>query len=261
MKTVRITLDGEPREASEGTTVLAVARAAGVDVPTLCHHEALGPYGACRLCVVEAEGPALRRSLVTSCTLVVSEGLSVATGSPAVRRARRLVLELLLGRAPGSEPIRALARRHGVEATRFGLGAEHDDCVRCGLCVRACHDHVGRAAIAFAGRGQTRRVTAEFGKTSQLCVGCGACAALCPTGAIRVVDEDGWRSITMRDLLLARLPLQRCVACGAPFATGEHLAQVATRLRDLPQVASAGRCPACARRERAAALAEQLAGG
>src|SRR5690242_1695188 len=102
-----ITIDGREVEAPEAATVLQVARGAGIEIPTLCHHEALGPYGACRLCVVEAEGPAMRRSLVTSCTLPASEGLSVTTASPLVQRARRMVLELLLGRSPGSEKLRA----------------------------------------------------------------------------------------------------------------------------------------------------------
>jgi NADH dehydrogenase/NADH:ubiquinone oxidoreductase subunit G len=250
-----ITLDGRTIEAPETLTVLQVARREGVEIPTLCHHEALGPYGACRLCVVEAEGPSTRRSLVTSCTLPVTHGLSVATNSPAVQRARRMVLELLLGRSPRSERLRALARRHGVESTRFGTGREDDDCVRCGLCVRACRDAIGTSAISFAGRGQKRRVTAEFGKLSELCVGCGTCAAVCPTGVIRLVDEDGWRTVFAGDLAIARLALLRCASCGAPAGTRELRAQVASRTRELPQVEAETLCPECARLHRARALA------
>lgn len=253
-----ITLDGVTCEAPGTMTVLQAARRAGIEIPTLCHHEALGPYGACRLCVVEAEGPALRRSLVTSCTLPVSDGLSVSTSTPAVQRARRMVLELLLGRSPRSERLRELARRHGVESTRFGRDLPDDDCVRCGLCVRACRDTIGRSAISFAGRGQKRRVTAEFGKLSELCVGCGTCAAVCPTGAIRLEDADGQRTISLKDLTIARFTLLRCPSCGAAFATREFLDHVASRIRELPRVEADARCPECARQRQASAMAVEF---
>ena len=138
-----ITLNGKPQEVPNSLMVLEAARQAGIEVPTLCHHEALGPYGACRLCVVEAEGPALRRCLTTACTLPVADKLSVETDSPAVQRARKMVLELLLGRSPDSRPLRALAERYGVVGSRFGSGRDGDTCVRCGLCVRACRDKIG----------------------------------------------------------------------------------------------------------------------
>ena len=253
-----ITIDGRRIEVPGSTTVLQVARSAGVDIPTLCHHEALGPYGACRLCVVEAEGPTLRRSLVTSCTLPATDGLTVVTTSPTVQRARRMVLELLLGRSPGSERLRALARRHGVESTRFGEGASEDDCVRCGLCVRACRDSIGRSAISFAGRGQKRHVTAEFGKLSELCVGCGTCAAVCPTGAIQLEDRDGERTIFLKGLALAKLELSTCATCGAPAGTKAFRDHVASRTRDLPQVEEDACCPECARLRRAPSMAVEL---
>jgi bidirectional [NiFe] hydrogenase diaphorase subunit len=254
---VTITLDGEAREVREGATVLEAAREAGVDIPTLCHHEALGPYGACRLCLVEAEGPALRRSIVTACTLAASPGLSVQTSSAAVRGARRIVFELLLGRAPSSEALRALASRHGVERTRFGAGQRDDACVRCGLCVRVCTDRIGASAIAFAGRGQRRRVTAEFGEPSELCIGCGSCAAVCPTGAIRLEDAGGERTIRLGDLTIARFTLVRCSSCGAPFATRKLLDALASRLREQPEADVGGRCPECRRVRYAAALAAE----
>lgn len=255
---VKITLDGKPTEARDGATVLEVAREAGVDIPSLCHHEALGPYGACRLCLVEAEGPTLRRSLVTACTLQASSGLSVDTGSVAVRRARKVVFELLLGRCRTSETLRAMARRHGVEATRFGADVEEDPCVRCGLCVRVCRDKIGTSAIAFASRGQHRRVTAEFGKPSDLCIGCGSCAAICPTGAIRAEDVGDERTIVLKDRVIARFTMVRCGACGAPFATRKLLDAVASRVRDLPEADVEVDCPGCRRVRRAEALAGEV---
>lgn len=256
-----ITLDGRRVEAPPEATVLDVARAAGVDIPTLCHHAALGPYGACRLCVVEAEGPALRRSLVTSCTLPATDGLTVVTTSPAVLRARRMVLELLLGRSPESEKLRALALRYGVESSRFGSGQEAGRCVRCGQCVRACRDAIGTSAIAFAGRGQARHVTAEFGKLSEVCVGCGTCAAVCPSGAVRIEDRDGERTVVVDGAAVARLALLRCASCGAPAGTERFRQHVAARLRDLPSVDAEPWCPECARLRRAPPMSVALPAG
>ena len=61
---ITITLNGQELEVREKRMVLEVAREQGIDIPSLCYHEALGPYGACRLCLVEAEGPTLRKGLI-----------------------------------------------------------------------------------------------------------------------------------------------------------------------------------------------------
>lgn len=246
-----ITLNGQTQEVPEGMTVLEAARRARVDIPTLCHHEALGAYGACRVCVVEAEGPALRRGLVAACTLPVSDGLVVLTDSPAVRRTRQILFELLLGRSPESDSLRAMARLYGVDFTRFGQGAQHDLCVRCGLCVRTCKDKIGTAAISFAGRGQSRSVTTEFGALSELCIGCGSCAAVCPTGMIRVEDGAGERAIVRQDLTIARFALLTCTSCGAPVMTQKFMDQ---RLNALAEGQSEVLCLDC-KRQRTAATA------
>jgi len=240
-----IKLNGTSVEAAESMTVLEVARREGVEIPTLCHHEATGPYGACRLCVVEAESPMLRKTLVSSCTLPVANGLIVDTESPAVQQARKLIFELLIGRSE-SRQILAMAARYGVTASRFST-KETDDCVRCGLCVRVCRDKMGVAAISFAGRGQKRRVTAEFGQISQTCIGCGSCANVCPTGAIKLRDEDGIRTIFIRNNTVGRFTLVTCSCCGAPYATKPFLEHVAARTEEQPLTKKSGVCPECAR--------------
>ncbi|MDH4163905.1 MAG: 2Fe-2S iron-sulfur cluster-binding protein [Nitrospirota bacterium] len=255
MATIKV--NGKTVTADESMTVLAVARREGIDIPTLCFHEGLGPYGACRLCVVEAESPQLRRSLVTSCTLAVSEGLSVETETPLVAASRRIIFELLLGRTPDSSRLREMAKRYGVETSRF-RAAESDDCVRCGLCVRACRDKIGVAAISFAGRGQKRRVTAEFGKLSEACVGCGACANVCPTGAVRLEDKGGERTIFLKNNLIGRFPLVRCGNCGTPYATKQFLDHVASRNSEQPRTKQGGLCPECERAHYAEAIVAEF---
>lgn len=95
--TVKATIDGHFVAVTEGTTILDAARQAGIDIPTLCHHETLAPFGACRLCVVEIEG---RPGLVPSCSTAVTPGMIVASETEQVVAARRLILDLLLSDHP-----------------------------------------------------------------------------------------------------------------------------------------------------------------
>ena len=245
---IPITLNGRELEVREKRMVLEVAREQGIDIPSLCYHEALGPYGACRLCLVEAEGPTLRKGLMASCTLQVSPGLSVETNSPPVARARKVILELLLGRASESGPLRELAEKFGVTASRFNTEPS-ENCIRCGLCVRVCREQIGAAALCFAGRGQKKRVTAEFGQLSETCIGCGTCTNLCPAEAIRLEDLGDSRRIFLKENTISRLPLVPCRRCGVLFQTAEFIEYARTQ-SDIEGATEIPRdlCPACARR-------------
>ena len=88
-----LTIDGRQVVAEPGTTILQAARAAGIEIPTLCQHERLDPISACRLCVVEVEG---RKDPVTACDTLAADGLVVITQTAELRAIRQLNLELLL---------------------------------------------------------------------------------------------------------------------------------------------------------------------
>ncbi len=93
MKEIKLTINGKEIVASQGDTLLHAAKANGIEIPTLCHHESVKVYGACSLCLVEAEGiPKLLRA----CSTKVAEGMNVNTESERVVRARRVALELLM---------------------------------------------------------------------------------------------------------------------------------------------------------------------
>lgn len=214
---MQILIDGRKLGAEKGETILAVARRAGIDIPTLCHHEALEPVGACRLCIVEITHKSWNgwRNLVTSCLYPVEDGLEVLTDSERVRRERQTILSLLVARCPDSEIIRALADEHGgaVEYEPFTDGSK---CIMCYLCVRACAA-VGCHAISAVNRGTSKEIAAPFHGSAESCVGCGSCAAICPTGHIKMDDAKGARGVWGRTFEMVR-----CAECGAPVMTAAY---------------------------------------
>jgi len=183
---VALQIDGQTVQADPGMTVLEAAESAGIRVPTLCHHEGIEPYGACRLCTVEITDSD-RTTLQASCCYPVKEGLVVRTDTPAVVEGRKLLLQLLLARCSEVPAIRELAEEWGVHDTPFAPKGE--DCVLCGLCVRACVELMGAEAIAFSGRGTSRKVTTPFDFPSDVCLACGACTYVCPTGHVQMEAE------------------------------------------------------------------------
>jgi bidirectional [NiFe] hydrogenase diaphorase subunit len=182
---ITLTIDGQGIQVEEGRTVLEAARELGIPIPTLCYHEALEPFAACRMCVVEL---ANRRGgqLVPACTYPCEEGLVVHTNSERVRSSRRLTIELLMASAAHVPLIRAMAEELGVTVPRFTM--EPDNCILCGLCVRACREIVGVGAISVINRGIEKKVSPPFHIASNVCIECGTCVLVCPTGAITLAD-------------------------------------------------------------------------
>ena len=96
---ISITINGKKIKAEEGKTILEVAQAEGIHIPTLCSNDALKPAGNCRLCSVEVtQGD--RTTIETSCNYLAQDGMKVATDTERVREVRKLVMELLLARCP-----------------------------------------------------------------------------------------------------------------------------------------------------------------
>ena len=215
-----LTIDGQEVEALEGSSILEVAREHGIEIPTLCYHEALEPYGSCRLCVVEIETDSGPR-LVASCVHPAEEGAVVRTSTEMVQRSRRMTAELLLAAAPNAKIVQELAARMGVEKPRVSLG--DSDCVLCGLCVRACREIVGANAISLVNRGFTREVSPPFEIGSNACVGCATCVFICPTGAIRLEDVLAVRSVHRWD---SDFEARACKICGDHYLAPELAVEV-----------------------------------
>ena len=185
-----LSINNQTVEAEQGMTILEAARSADIYIPTLCHHPLLEPLGACRLCVVEISD-GTRSRMVTSCTYPVEDGLEVRTDSAAVIEVRKMLVELLLARAPKAVAVQVLARQYGIEETRFKVKDEGELCILCGLCTRVCDDIIGVSAISFVKRGTNREVTFNPEISPELCVGCGVCTAVCPTRCLELEKPYG----------------------------------------------------------------------
>jgi coenzyme F420-reducing hydrogenase beta subunit len=183
---VTLTIDGVEVKARKGTPLLEVARQIGVEIPTLCYYSFVSPYGSCRLCSVEITTKSGRNRIVTSCNYPAEDGLKVETKSEKVLMVRKGVLELLLARCPKVVRVKNLAREYGVTESTLWMSDPDEDCILCGLCVRACKELVGVSAINFAMRGVKREITAPYHKFSDDCIGCGVCTLVCPTGSRKI---------------------------------------------------------------------------
>ncbi len=239
-KSVKIKINNLEIEAQEGTTILEVAKDLGIDIPTLCYHEALGPYGSCRVCMVEIETPKGAK-LTTACTYPVWGGLIVRTDSKKVKAAQKFAVELILARCPDEEEVKNLAQNLGIEKSRFK--ARKDKCILCGHCVRVCRDVIEKSAISFVGRGLERRVETPFDTRSEDCIGCGACFFLCPTGAISLEETKKVRKLHKN----TEFELVGCKDCGCHFATRKELDNLKGKV-DIPKELFEI-CPKCRRKK------------
>jgi formate dehydrogenase alpha subunit len=201
-----LTINGRSVTVEAGKTVLDACRRAEVYVPTLCDDPQLEPYGACRLCVVKAEG---LRGLPAACTTPAVEGMKVTTEDPEIREVRQWTAQLLLSDHPLDCLTCARSGACGLQEVAAYLGlrervlkpmerdAKIDDsnpcysidmrkCILCGLCVRACDEIQHLGAIDLVKRGYASAVEPFGGGPirDSICETCGECVERCPTGAI-----------------------------------------------------------------------------
>ncbi len=182
MSEIRLEIDGKQVKANEGMTVLEAAQSAEIFIPTLCHHEKLGPFGGCRLCIVEAEVRGVKKTVV-SCVYPAKKDLVVRTRSDKIDGIRKIILELLLAHAPDSPALLEFAGEYGADRDRFEKEASF--CVHCGLCVRYCDEIKKRNAVGFIGRGTKKEISFIPGIASEHCRDCGECFPLCPTSYLQ----------------------------------------------------------------------------
>jgi bidirectional [NiFe] hydrogenase diaphorase subunit len=202
-----LTINGTQISAENHTTVLQAATEAGVKIPTLCHLEGVYDVGACRLCLVEVTG---MPRLLPACTTRVFEGMEVTTNSERLQKYRRMTLELLFAErnhvcaacvSNGHCELQTLAYtlgmdhvrydycfpKWGVDATHRFLGMDHNRCILCTRCVRACWHIEGAGTKNVAGRGGKSFIISDLNEPwgdSETCTSCAKCVMSCPTGAL-----------------------------------------------------------------------------
>lgn len=195
-----LTIDG--MQVAEDGSVLDAVLAAKIVLPHLCKDDHLPAIGACRTCLVEADG-----RIVAACSVPATAVREVFTGSERVVRIRRGVLELTAamqrdapgGSGPLGETASLAFAREAVDRSRYALRTDsHEDasnpffvfhekaCILCGRCVVACQALQHISAIGMAGRGAATRVTpgADVSFRDSTCTSCGSCVAACPTTAL-----------------------------------------------------------------------------
>lgn len=200
---LRVKIDGKEYTATSGSTILQVARANGLYIPTLCDDPRLEPYGGCRLCIVEIKGMARP---VTACTTPVADGMEITTTNESIEGIRKALVELLLSDHPndcmvcekaGECTLQELAYSYGIRELQFPgerriyekkdgnpfIERDMEKCILCGKCVRVCSEIQGVGAIDIAYRGFNAKITPPFEKDLD-CEFCGQCVAVCPTGAL-----------------------------------------------------------------------------
>ena len=203
---VTLTIDARSVTVPSGTTIHKAAQALGIDIPTICYHEACTSNGLCRTCVVEVQGS---RLLAAACVVQVRQGMIVSTSSPRVDRARRTILEMLvsavdLSEAPEIQKMMQEARvdeKRFPEAERLDIPRIDDNpmfvrdyskCILCWRCVQVCAADAQYAyAINFSGRGFETQISTFFERPMQAtsCVFCGQCVGVCPTNTLKPKRE------------------------------------------------------------------------
>src|SRR5262245_46771600 len=220
---IRLTIDGREVEAAPGTTIWEAARRAGIAIPVLCHQPKLDPVGVCRMCVVDVGGRVLAASCVRPCEEGMKVETNSPKVEKQRAMLTRLLLSdhptpCAKERTTADCELEALGRKYGLKISEFGVRSsesrfiastphsefrtphssrptdrsspviqvDHQACILCDRCVRACDDIQCNEVIGRTGRGHVARIGFDLDQPmgQSTCVSCGECAASCPTGAL-----------------------------------------------------------------------------
>lgn len=206
MDEIALKIDGKEAKGTKGDTILEVCKKNGVDVPTLCHFEGLPNAGSCRMCIVEIEGA---RGVSTACTTPAMDGMVVRTDTETLNQLRKETLQLLFAErnhfcmfceASGDCELQSLAYRYQIDHFDYPFQypklssdtsskyfvLDHNRCVLCTRCVRACGAMAGADTLGVAQRSSRTMISVDLDSplAASSCVSCGACIQVCPTGAL-----------------------------------------------------------------------------
>jgi CRP-like cAMP-binding protein/Fe-S-cluster-containing hydrogenase component 2 len=211
------------KDVARPTTIYDAAVKAGVKIPILCHREHMTPVAVCRFCVVDT-GPG---RLAAACHRQVEDKMVVKTAatSERVRKSVSILTELLLadnnvkrdasrqyadnelrtvaknlGLNPTTSRFPATTRDRGRDESSMVIAVDHNACILCDRCVRACNEVRHNEVIGRAGKGYKAHIAFDLDNPmgESTCVSCGECMVSCPTGALtnrKVVESDPWKDV------------------------------------------------------------------
>ena len=244
-KKITLTIDGRKCAGQEGQTILQIAQANGINIPTLCYLKHLSPWGGCRMCIVQIVGSP---KVVPACSTPATDGKVIVAHSEALQKLRRSTLELLFSERnhicpfcvmnKGDCELQQQGYRHGMDAISLPylypawpvdlsgkyLALDHNRCILCIRCVRTCEEMEGTHTLDISHRGAKNHVVVDLGATfgtSDTCTNCGACVAACPTGAL--FDKAAAFRGKLNTCQTVRTTCSECpVGCGLLVYTKEN---------------------------------------
>lgn len=218
---MKLTIDGKSVIAEKGQTVLDCALKNDIEIPHLCTHAHLSPFGACRLCVVEIDGV---RGYPTSCTTPATEAMVVRTDTEPLQELRRNILALMMLEHPSACLVcgrRELCEQYRPEAEKTGRTTGCHTCNNKDVCeVRALSEDLGFVELPVAPMYHGRPVERSepfMDRDLNLCILCGRCVRICKHHQGRaVIDFVGRGSQTRIGQAFGRSLLEAgCQFCGA----------------------------------------------
>jgi NADP-reducing hydrogenase subunit HndD len=216
---VNLTINNKKITADEGMTIFEAAKHNNILIPHFCYLEDVHQIGSCRICVVEVEGA---RTLQTSCMVPVREGMVVQTNTEKVKKARKVLYELMLSDHP--RDCLSCSRNQNCEFQKLGeliqinefrfegarshtvvddsspsITRDTSKCILCRRCVTICNQVQGIGVLNPQNRGFKTVIgpAADLPLNSANCAFCGQCTTVCPVGALQEKDstQKVWKAL------------------------------------------------------------------